>query len=153
MQFPNQGSNPHPLQWKCGVLTAWPDKGSPERSVSNSLFQDPFKNEIKVVTSCPLRCPGHGTVLPVITWGFTGPGNLEGHCSPTWESKKHVSRVKGKVYLALRDMAYTLLSEWGWGEEYNQSSFKGKTAPCRQSPQDCTGRNEMCPESKVEGSG
>ena len=94
MQFSNQGSNPHPLQWKCGVLTAWLDKGSPERSVSNSLFRDPFKNEIKAVTSCPLRCPGHGTVLPVITWGFTGPGNLEGHCSPTWESKKHVSRVK-----------------------------------------------------------
>ena len=49
-------------------------------------------------------------------------------------------------------MAYSLLSELGWGEECNQSSFKGKTAPCCQSPQDenCTGTNEMCPENKVE---
>ena len=26
LSFPNQGSNPCPLQWRVGVLTTWPGK-------------------------------------------------------------------------------------------------------------------------------
>ena len=33
-QFPNQGSNPNPLQWQCGVLTT----GLPEKSLISFYF-------------------------------------------------------------------------------------------------------------------
>ena len=36
-QFPDQGSNPHPLQWKCEVLTTGPP-GKSKRRWASSIF-------------------------------------------------------------------------------------------------------------------
>ena len=50
--FLNQGSNPHPLQWKLRVLTTGPPGKFPKQKHCGSLSE-------KMLCANPLLAPGH----------------------------------------------------------------------------------------------
>ena len=129
IQFPNQGSNPGPPRWECGVLATAPPGTSishvfltrlsgkrwsviPTRNVRTLGFADFLTNILCIIwLLILLTCPNHAQTISMLTEQMTVWSLIQVADQTLWGCEQYFLRVKGK----LKKVSSILKLKWEMG--------------------------------------